>query len=150
MLVFISSFPFWCFKWKLIISVYGIILNNFFYCNGFCHTLKWNSHGFTCVPHPDPPSHLPLHPITKDLKWPCLKCLFAKGSKRTFRAGDPTLTAITSLCRYRWSTSKVGLGLFSPFTITNSIVVNNLLHSPSCRTVNDTWRGIAGFVHPEF
>ena len=33
------------------------------YCSGFCHTLKWNSHGFTCVPHPDPPSHLPLHPI---------------------------------------------------------------------------------------
>ena len=35
----------------------------FFYCSGFCHTLKWNSHGFICVPHPDPPSHLPLHPI---------------------------------------------------------------------------------------
>ena len=35
----------------------------FFYCSGFYHTLKWNSHGFTCVPHPDPPSHLPLHPI---------------------------------------------------------------------------------------
>ena len=35
----------------------------FFFCSGFCHTLKWNSHGFTCVPHPDPPSHLPLHPI---------------------------------------------------------------------------------------
>ena len=35
----------------------------FFYCSGFCHTLKWNSHGFTCVPHPDPPSHLLLHPI---------------------------------------------------------------------------------------
>ena len=34
-----------------------------FYCSGFCHTLKWNSHGCTCVPHPDPPSHLPLHPI---------------------------------------------------------------------------------------
>ena len=28
------------------------------YCNGFCHTLTWISHGFTCVPHPDPPSHL--------------------------------------------------------------------------------------------
>ena len=27
----------------------------FFYCGGFCHTLKWNSHGFTCVPHPNPP-----------------------------------------------------------------------------------------------
>ena len=36
---------------------------NFLYCSGFCHTMKWNSHGFTCVPHPDPSSHLPLHPI---------------------------------------------------------------------------------------
>ena len=35
----------------------------FFYCSGFCHTLKWISHGFTCVPHPDPPSHLPLQPL---------------------------------------------------------------------------------------
>ena len=25
--------------------------------------MKWNSHGFTCVPHPDPLSHLPLHPL---------------------------------------------------------------------------------------
>ena len=33
------------------------------YCSGFCHTLKWISHGFTCIPHPDPPSHLPLHLI---------------------------------------------------------------------------------------
>ena len=35
----------------------------FFYCSGFCHTLKWNSNVFTCVPHPDPPSNLPLHPL---------------------------------------------------------------------------------------
>ena len=33
------------------------------YCSGFCHTLTWISHGFTCVPHPEPPSHLPLDPI---------------------------------------------------------------------------------------
>ena len=33
------------------------------YCSGFCHTLTWISHGFTCVPHPEPPSHLPPHPI---------------------------------------------------------------------------------------
>ena len=33
------------------------------YFSGFCHTLKWISHGFTCIPHPDPPSHLPLHLI---------------------------------------------------------------------------------------
>ena len=37
------------------------------HCSGFCHTLKWISHGFTCVPHPNPPSHLPLHPIPLDL-----------------------------------------------------------------------------------
>ena len=35
----------------------------FFICGGFCHTLKWNSQGFTCVPHLNPPSHLPLHPF---------------------------------------------------------------------------------------
>ena len=33
------------------------------YCSGFCLTLTWISHGFTCVPHPEPPSHLPPHPI---------------------------------------------------------------------------------------
>ena len=33
------------------------------YCSGFCHTLAWISHGFTCVPHSEPPSHLLLHPI---------------------------------------------------------------------------------------
>ena len=33
------------------------------YCSSFCHTQTWISHGYTCIPHPDPPSHLPLHPI---------------------------------------------------------------------------------------
>ena len=33
------------------------------YCSGFCHTVTWISHGFTCISHPDPPSHLPLYPI---------------------------------------------------------------------------------------
>ena len=49
----------WCFffifiSWRLITLKY---------CSRFCHTLTWISHGFTCIPHPDPPSHLPLHPI---------------------------------------------------------------------------------------
>ena len=48
---------------KLGIRVFWNLLIFFFYCSGFCHTLTWNSHGFTCVPHPDPPSHLPLPPI---------------------------------------------------------------------------------------
>ena len=33
------------------------------YCSGFCHTLTWISHGFTSIPHSDPPPHLPLHLI---------------------------------------------------------------------------------------
>ena len=33
------------------------------YCSGFCHTLTWISHGRTCVPHTEPPSHIPPHPI---------------------------------------------------------------------------------------
>ena len=32
-------------------------------CSEFCHILKWSSHGLTCVPHPNPPSHVPLHPL---------------------------------------------------------------------------------------
>ena len=31
------------------------------YCSVFCHTLTWISRGFTRLPHPNPPSHLPLH-----------------------------------------------------------------------------------------
>ena len=42
------------FKWKLITLQY---------CGGFCHTLTWISHWYTCVPHPDslPPPY-PSHP----------------------------------------------------------------------------------------
>ena len=36
------------------------------YCGVFCHTLTWISHGCTCVPHPEPLSHLRLHPIAQD------------------------------------------------------------------------------------
>ena len=28
----------------------------------FCHTLTWIHHRCSCVPHPEPPSHLPPHP----------------------------------------------------------------------------------------
>ena len=47
-------FPFIFISWRLITLQY---------CSVFCHTLTWISHGFTFIPHPDPPSHLPLHPI---------------------------------------------------------------------------------------
>ena len=42
------------FNWRLITLQY---------CSGLCHTLTWISHGCTCVPLPEPPSHLPPHPI---------------------------------------------------------------------------------------
>ena len=35
----------------------------FIFFSGFCHTLTCISHGYTCIPHPDPPSYRPLHPI---------------------------------------------------------------------------------------
>ena len=40
------------FNWRLITLQY---------CSGFCHTLTWISHGFTCAPHPEHPSHFPPH-----------------------------------------------------------------------------------------
>ena len=44
--VFLFFFPFIFISWRLITVQY---------CSGFCHTLTWISHGFTCVPHPEPP-----------------------------------------------------------------------------------------------
>ena len=55
------SFLYWRRKWQPTPLFFFFLF--FFICGGFCHTLKWNSHGFTCVPHPNPPSHLPLHPF---------------------------------------------------------------------------------------
>ena len=48
-------FPFIFISWRLITLQY---------CSGFHHTLTWISHGFTYIPHPDPPSHLSLGPRT--------------------------------------------------------------------------------------
>ena len=45
-------FPFIFISWRLITLQYR---------SGFCHTLTWISHGFTCVPHPDlPPTSLSI------------------------------------------------------------------------------------------
>ena len=39
---FVFYFPFIFISWRLITLQY---------CSGFCHTLTWISHGFTCIPH---------------------------------------------------------------------------------------------------
>ena len=56
--LFFFFFSFIFISWRLITSQHF---------SGFCHTLTWINHGVTCIPHPDPPSHLPLHPIPLDL-----------------------------------------------------------------------------------
>ena len=53
-ILFYFIFPFTFISWRLITLQYW---------SAFCHTLTWISHGFTCLPHPNPRSHLPLHPI---------------------------------------------------------------------------------------
>ena len=52
--LFFSFFFFTYFNWRLITLQY---------CSGFCHTLTWINHGCTCVPHPEPRSRRPPHPI---------------------------------------------------------------------------------------
>ena len=51
---FLSFLQLIYFNWRLIILQY---------CSLFCDTLTWISHGYTCIPHPEPPSHLLPHPI---------------------------------------------------------------------------------------
>ena len=53
-LFFLVLFLFIYFSWRLITLQY---------CRGFCHTLIWITHGFACVSHPEPPSHLSPLPI---------------------------------------------------------------------------------------
>ena len=53
------------FNWRLITILWW-----------FCHTLTWISHGCTCVPHPDLPSHFTLHPIPQGhpVQWLWVLC----------------------------------------------------------------------------
>ena len=92
----------------------------FFICSEFCHTLEWNSHGFTCVPHPDPPSHLPLHPLPLGFpsapgpsarnvsvtEWKRQRC-FINITSRTWREptgrGISQIKCSSSCCPMLWS-----------------------------------------------
>ena len=46
------------------------------YCSGFCRTLTGISHGFTCIPHPDPPLPPPSPPDSSGLYLPCISFFF--------------------------------------------------------------------------
>ena len=55
-----SRFFLFFFFFSFIFISWGLITLQ--YCSGFCHTLTWISHVFTCAPHPDSPSPLSSHP----------------------------------------------------------------------------------------
>ena len=57
-IIFFFFFSFIYISWRLITLQY---------CNGLCHTVIWISHGFTCVPHPEPTT---LHCKTQLESWP--------------------------------------------------------------------------------
>ena len=63
-----------CFFQKKLIYFNWRLITMFWW---FCHTSTWISHGCTCVPHPEPPSHLPPHPIPQRCpSAPALSTLF--------------------------------------------------------------------------
>ena len=53
----------WFVDWIFKINLFNWRLITLQYCGGFCHTLTWSSHWYTCVHHLEPPSHLLPHPI---------------------------------------------------------------------------------------
>ena len=78
---FFFFFPFIFIGWRLITLQY---------CSGFCHTLTWISHGFTCVPCPNPlPPPSPSHPSGSSQ---CTSTKFFKCSVNTEWANE--------LCRF--------------------------------------------------
>ena len=79
-----------CFQWSIFFSFIFISwkLTTLQYCSGFCHTLTWISQGFTCVPHPDPPSQVPPHPIPLGLPSAPSPCILSTCLMHPAWAGD--------------------------------------------------------------
>ena len=61
---FFYYYYYYYFNWKLITLQY---------CSGFCHTLTWISVHVSPILHPEPPFHLPPHPIPQGC--PCARAL---------------------------------------------------------------------------
>ena len=69
----------------------------------FCHTLTLISHGCTCVSHPEPPSHLPPHPIPQD------------------HASAPALSTLSHASNLDWrSVSHMVLYMFQCYSVKSS------------------------------
>ena len=89
---------------SLSISIYFLNLFIYFnwrlvtlqYCNFFCHTLTWISHGCTCIPHPETPSQLSPHPIPQD-------CPSAPALSALFHASNLNWSSILNMVIYKFS-----------------------------------------------
>ena len=88
-------FPFIFISWRLITLQYY---------SGFCHTLTWISHGFTCIPHPNPPSCLPDHQPRLDAWDKCLGLVHWEDPEGSGREGWFSLKFFSCVSPYRvWS-----------------------------------------------
>ena len=63
------------------------------YCGGFCHTLTWISHRYTCVPNLETPSQLLPHPIL-------LGCSSAPALSALFHASNLDWSFISQMVIY--------------------------------------------------
>ena len=120
---FFFFFSFIFISWKLITLQY---------CSGFCHSVTWISHGFTCAPRPDPPSHLPPHPIplghprapalstlshASNLDWQSIShmaiyiCYSLKSSHLRLLSQSPTVYSLY-LCLFCYLTNRVIITIF--------------------------------------
>ena len=65
-ILFFKFFSFIFISWRLITLQY---------CSGFCHTLTWISHGFTCIPHPTSLSTQSLCVFPVHQAWALVSCI---------------------------------------------------------------------------
>ena len=63
------------------------------YYGGFCHALTWISHGCTCVPHCEHPSHIPPHPIS-------LGCRSALAFSAPFHSSNLDWSSLSHMVTY--------------------------------------------------
>ena len=77
------------------------------FCDGFCHTSTWISHGYKCVPLSWNPSHLPPHPIH-------LGCARAPALRPLFHASNLHWSSILHMVTYMFQWYSLKSSLKSP------------------------------------
>ena len=140
----------------------------------FCHTMTWISHECTCVPHPDPPSHLSPHPIPQShpsapalstlshasnldcfMIWYVshmiiymFQCYFLKSSHPHLLSQSPKDCSIY-LCPFCWVAYRVIITIFLNSMYQFSSVTQSCL--TLCDPMNHSMPGLPGHYQlPEF